>query len=98
MTEHKDLLIAVHFNHLVTETYSVLNYPLSCYSIRNTTPIYYSCVVIYSHIKQCRELQEILKVLLGRIRIPLYANANVINEGSFSKNVREAITGGVLHR
>ena len=54
--------------------------------------------VIYSHVKQCRELQEILKVLLGRSRIPLYANANVINEGSFSKNIREAKRGRILHR
>jgi len=48
--------------------------------------------------KQCRELQGILKVLLGRIRIPLYANANVINEGRFSKNILEARTGRILHR
>jgi hypothetical protein len=29
--------------------------------------------------------KELLKALLGRIHIPLYVNANVINEGRFSK-------------
>jgi len=58
VTEHKDILIAAHFNYLVTEPYSVLNEPFSCYSIRNTVSICYCRVIIYSHTNNAVSYKE----------------------------------------
>jgi hypothetical protein len=41
--------------------------------------------------------KELSKALLGRIRILLYANSNVINEGGLKK-IHEARTGRILNR